>query len=168
VNEISVATNDPKWTHLRAFESIVVSVARNILLYVLVIPLAGCIAPLPVESVADPWIRGTIVNNSVAAASVEVWLDHEDDDACESPGMWTLTDADGKFSFEGKTRSWTWIGWANNHYVSGCIYTPDGPKSFGTIAVNDPRTIEIYCDVAKHPREMCSFSCDTDGFGERC
>ncbi len=143
-------------------------VGRKILITSLMISLAGCIAPLPVDSVADPWIRGTIVDNGKAAAGLEVWLDHENFNACENPELRTLTDKDGSFTFEGKTRTWTWIGWANNHYVSGCIITRDGPRSFGLVAINDPRSIEIECDIAKTSREMCSFSCDTGGLDDHC
>jgi len=143
------------------------SAGRTTVLCLLSLAVAGCIAPLPVESVADPWVRGTIVSNGIATANVEVWLDHQDNDACEDPGMRTRTDADGRFSFEGKMRTWTWLGWANNHFVHGCIITPEGARPFGIITANDPQQIEVECDTAKDPRQMCRFSC-ADGWNGRC
>ncbi len=142
--------------------------ARKTVLTLFALNLTGCIAPLPVKSVDDPWIRGTVTNNGAAVADVEVRLDHEDNDACENPGLQTVTDANGKFAFDGKMRTWTWLGWANNHYVHGCVLTADGPRSFGIKAVNDPQSIDISCDIANPPREMCSYSCDTEGLNDRC
>jgi hypothetical protein len=131
-------------------------------------PLAACIAPLPVSSVSDPWVRGTIENEGVAAEGLEIWLDHDEFNACEYPGPRTITDADGKFSFEGKMRTWTWVGWANNHFVSGCILAHDGPRLFRIRIGNDPRTVVVNCDIAKPPQEMCSYSCDGGVIDDRC
>ena len=144
------------------------SILRVRLVALLMMPLAGCIAPLPVGSVSDPWVRGTIENDGVAAEGLEIWLDHDEFDACEYPGPRTLTDIDGMFSFEGEMRTWTWVGWANNHYVSGCILTPDGPRLFKIRATSEPRTIVVNCDIAKPPQEMCRYSCDGAGTDGRC
>lgn len=144
------------------------SILKTVLSVVLVSSSTGCIAPLPVSSVDDPWVHGTIVRNGVAAANLEVRLDHEGRGSCESAALRTVTDEDGRFKFEGKLRSWTWLGWANNHYVSGCILTPEGPRSFGIMAVNDPRSIDVHCDIALAAREMCKYDCDSEGFGGRC
>lgn len=144
------------------------SVLRVRLLTLLMMLLTGCIAPLPVGSVSDPWVQGTIKNDGVAAEGLEIWLDHDDFNACEHPGPRALTDADGKFSFEGKMRTWTWVGWANNHFVSGCILTPDGPRLFRIRATSEPRTLVVDCDIARPPQEMCSYSCDGHWSDDRC
>ena len=144
------------------------SILKSVLFVVLVSSVSGCIAPLPVKSVDDPWVHGTVVRNGAAAANLEVWLDHEGRGACESAVAKTVTDEDGRFEFVGKLRAWTWLGWANNHYVSGCILTPDGPRSFGVRAVNDPRVIEVHCDIALPARDMCTYACDVEGFDGGC
>ena len=138
------------------------------LIVLLLLPLAGCVAPLPVKSVADPWIHGTISEAGVPVANIEVWLDHENGAACERPQFKTITNNKGKFEFDGRMRSWTWVGWANNHSVSGCILGPDGPMSFGLRAVNDPRMIQIDCDIAAGPKSRCKFDCGADEFRGRC
>jgi hypothetical protein len=134
----------------------------------LIFSLSGCIAPMPVKSVDDPWIRGKIVSTGIPVAGIEVWLNHENQSACEKPKLKTITDAHGHFKFTGKMRSWTWVGWANNHDISGCIIAPEGPRSFGLRSINDPMVIEISCDIAKPPREMCEFDCGNDAFDGRC
>jgi hypothetical protein len=142
--------------------------SQNMLGVILIFLLSGCIAPVPVKSVDDPWISGKIVSTGVPAAGIEVWLNHENQNACERPELKTLTDTHGHFEFAGKMRSWTWVGWANNHDISGCIISPDGPRLFELRSVNDPKLIEVSCDIAKTPREMCEYDCGIDAFDGRC
>jgi len=77
------------------------------------ITLGSCVAPLPVKSIADPEVRGTIKENGIPKADIEVWVDHDDYDACYRPKVKTVTDSKDHFSFAGKIRSWTWLGWAS-------------------------------------------------------
>lgn len=123
--------------------------------------LCGCIAPVPVDSVANPAIEGRITIKGRAAQAVEIWLDHEDYDACNKPKLKTTTDADGKFSFVAELRNWTWIGWANNHYVSICVLDTEGEKLQRNIrAVNAPEVIYLECDLAeKEHSTWCVETC---------
>jgi len=76
----------------------------------LLLTLTACIAPLPVKSVDDPWVRGRIENAGSGVANIEIWIDHEDYAACQDPKAKTVTDEDGNFEFPGDLRSWTWVG----------------------------------------------------------
>jgi hypothetical protein len=128
--------------------------------------LVSCIAPLPVKSIADPAVRGKIVDRGIPQANIQVWVDHENSDACNQPQIKTLTDKDGVFFVEGKTRSWTWVGWANNHYVSTCIIGPNGPRATFIRAGMEPTVVNIDCDLAIEEWGFCAYSCD--GLNNKC
>ena len=138
------------------------------LIMIVLLPLMGCVAPLPVKSVDDPWVQGRIESSGSGLANIEIWIDHEDYAACRKPKSKTLTDEDGKFEFPGQLRSWTWLGWANNHYVSLCVLGPDGAIPYGFVSINDPETIEITCELSKQLGEMCSFDCANKTIDGRC
>jgi hypothetical protein len=140
---------------------------RSIVALALLGPLTGCIAPLPVESIAEPAIEGRVVDATEPVAGLRVMLADERGKSCVMPLATTVTDANGRFSFPLKNRNWTWIGWANNHYIALCFPDQQGLRQFGMAAVNDPHRIDISCDISRATAPLCEARC-ADTFNGKC
>ena len=110
---------------------------------------------------------GTLLQSGKPIPGIEVRLRKGSPTACEQADIITRTDEAGRFSVPATYRRWSWLGWANNHSISGCVLLPSGPARFGLRAINDPTVIDVQCDFASPVEERCQFLC-TDGFDGRC